>query len=106
MGDRAKRTLLTRHESDLKDNGYWISLLTHLQNDLVPGKDVDCLGELVKMYEQAIVPDIYAAYRRSRSPRRRRTATCSRRCSWPSRPRRTQRREAPPEGLKPDFFIF
>ena len=60
--DRAKRTLLTRHESDLKDNGYWISLLTHLQNDLVPGKDVDCLGELVKMYQQAIVPDIYAAY--------------------------------------------
>ena len=28
---RAKTTLLTRHESDLKDNAYWLGLLTHLQ---------------------------------------------------------------------------
>ena len=31
--NRAKRTLLTRHESDLKDNNYWIGLITHLQRD-------------------------------------------------------------------------
>ena len=29
--ERARRTLLMRHESDLKDNLYWIGLLTHLQ---------------------------------------------------------------------------
>jgi hypothetical protein len=35
---RAKRTLLTRHESDLKSNVYWLGLLTHLQNGQVrPG---------------------------------------------------------------------
>ncbi len=28
---RAKTTLLTRHESDLKDNTYWLGLITHLQ---------------------------------------------------------------------------
>ncbi len=32
---RAKRTLLTRHESDLKTNVYWLGLLTHLQNSKV-----------------------------------------------------------------------
>jgi hypothetical protein len=32
---RAKRTLLTRHESDLKTNVYWLGLLTHLQNSRV-----------------------------------------------------------------------
>ena len=29
--ERARRTLLTRHESDLKDDVYWLGLLTHLQ---------------------------------------------------------------------------
>ncbi len=28
---RARTTLLTRHESDMKDNSYWLGLLTHLQ---------------------------------------------------------------------------
>lgn len=28
---RARRTVLTRHESDLKDNNYCLGLLTHLQ---------------------------------------------------------------------------
>lgn len=26
-----QRTLITRHETDLKDNMYWLGLLTHLQ---------------------------------------------------------------------------
>merc|ERR1711937_818037 len=62
--DRAKRNLLTRHDSDMKDNGYWVSLLTHLQNDLVPNKDIGCLQDLVRMYDEALVADIYEAYGR------------------------------------------
>ncbi|KAK3240438.1 hypothetical protein CYMTET_49716 [Cymbomonas tetramitiformis] len=60
--DRARRTLLTRHESDLKDNPYWLGLLTHLQSDAVPGKDLNCLRDLPAMYESARVEDIYHAY--------------------------------------------
>merc|ERR1711871_1759709 len=64
--DRAKRNLLTRHDSDMKDNGYWVSLLTHLQNDLVPHKDIGCLQDLVRMYDEAVVADIYEAFTRTR----------------------------------------
>jgi hypothetical protein len=35
---QAKRTLLTRHESDLKDNSYWLSLMTHVQTPSVHRK--------------------------------------------------------------------
>ena len=59
---RAKRTLLTRHESDLKDNAYWLSLLTHLQSDAVPLKRIECLRDLRAMYESMTVEDIYDAY--------------------------------------------
>lgn len=58
---RARRTVLTRHESDLKDNLYWLGLLTHLQRDEVPGKTVNVLRDLVPMYEAATVDDIYEA---------------------------------------------
>ena len=43
---RARTTLLTRHESDMKDNMYWLGLMTHLQNDQVPLKSVECLRDL------------------------------------------------------------
>lgn len=59
---RAKRTLLTRHESDQKDNGYWLSLLTHLQADSVPSKRLECLRDLRAMYEAATINDVYDAY--------------------------------------------
>eukprot|EP00887_Chlorella_sp_A99_P001378 scaffold8.g1378.t1 len=59
---RAQRTLITRHETDLKDNLYWLGLLTHLQADAVPLKSVDCLRDLRLMYETATVDDIYDAY--------------------------------------------
>jgi hypothetical protein len=59
---RAKRTLLTRHESDLKDNVYWLALLTHLQSDAVPLKSVECLRDLTAMYETISIDDIYDAY--------------------------------------------
>ncbi|GBG59232.1 hypothetical protein CBR_g32249 [Chara braunii] len=60
--DRAKRTLLMRHESDLKDNAYWLGLLTHLQAPSVERKDVGCIKELPSLYEMATTDDIYHAY--------------------------------------------
>lgn len=59
---RAKRTLLIRHETDLKNNSYWLGLLTHLQSDAVPLKGVECLRDLITMYEAATVEDIFDAY--------------------------------------------
>ena len=59
---RAKRTLLTRHESDLKDNAYWLALLTHLQAGSVPLKSVECLRDLRAMYEAVTVEDVSDAY--------------------------------------------
>lgn len=59
---RARTTLLTRHESDVKDNTYWLGLITHMQNDHVPLKSVLCLRDLKVMYEAATVEDIYHMY--------------------------------------------
>uniref|UniRef100_A0A383WE33 Peptidase M16 N-terminal domain-containing protein n=1 Tax=Tetradesmus obliquus TaxID=3088 RepID=A0A383WE33_TETOB len=61
---RAKRTLMTRHESELKDNNYWLGLLTHLQSPDVPYKRVECLRDLRCMYESATIDDLYDAYTR------------------------------------------
>mmetsp|Transcript_39203 Transcript_39203/g.47468 ORF Transcript_39203/g.47468 Transcript_39203/m.47468 type:complete len:1112 (+) Transcript_39203:2-3337(+) len=60
--DRARRTLLTRHESDMKDNLYLLGLITHLQSECVPEKTVDCIKDLLPMLTAATVEDIYAAY--------------------------------------------
>jgi len=60
--DRAKRTLLMRHESDSKDNTYWLGLLTHLQAPTVSRKDVGCLRDLPYLYEVATADDVYNAY--------------------------------------------
>jgi predicted Zn-dependent peptidase len=62
--DRARRTLLARHETDLKDNSYLIGLLTHLQCKTVPRKDLVCLQDLSDVYNAATVADIYEAYNR------------------------------------------
>lgn len=59
---RAKRTLITRHESDLKDNGYWLALLTHIQSPAVPLKSMECLRDMTLMYDAITVDDIYEAY--------------------------------------------
>jgi len=60
--ERARRTRLTQHESDLKDNGYWLQLMTHLQSSLLPRKDISCLSDLKLMYEAATVEDVQNAY--------------------------------------------
>jgi len=60
--ERARTTTLTRHDSDMKDNTYWVGLLTHLQNDGVPHKSLQCLRDLKTIYEAITVEDIYHLY--------------------------------------------
>lgn len=60
--DRARRTLMMRHESDSKDNTYWLGLLTHLQSTKVFRKDISCIRDLFKLYEAATIEDVYNAY--------------------------------------------
>ncbi|XP_015880000.1 stromal processing peptidase, chloroplastic isoform X2 [Ziziphus jujuba] len=60
--DRAKRTLLMRHEAEIKSNAYWLGLLAHLQASSVPRKDISCIKDLTSLYEAASVEDIYLAY--------------------------------------------
>lgn len=60
--DRSRRTLLTRHESECKDNRYLLGLLTHLQSDLVPRKSLSCLKDWPDMLEACTVEDVYWAY--------------------------------------------
>ncbi|KAH7857604.1 hypothetical protein Vadar_014497 [Vaccinium darrowii] len=60
--DRAKRTLLMRHEAESKSNAYWLGLLAHLQAAYVPRKDLSCIKDLNSLYEVATVEDLYLAY--------------------------------------------
>ncbi|KAJ6723654.1 STROMAL PROCESSING PEPTIDASE CHLOROPLASTIC-RELATED [Salix koriyanagi] len=60
--DRAKRTLLMRHETEIKSNAYWLGLLAHLQASSVPRKDVSCIKDLTSLYEAATIEDVYVAY--------------------------------------------
>ncbi|CAH9112963.1 unnamed protein product [Cuscuta epithymum] len=60
--DRARRTLLMRHEAESKSNAYWLGLLAHLQATSVPRKDISCIKELTALYEAATIKDIYVAY--------------------------------------------
>ncbi|XP_004309366.1 PREDICTED: uncharacterized protein LOC101307358, partial [Fragaria vesca subsp. vesca] len=60
--DRAKRTLLMRHEAEIKSNGYWLGLLAHLQASSVPRKDISCIKDLTTLYEIAAIEDVYLAY--------------------------------------------
>ncbi|GAV65794.1 Peptidase_M16 domain-containing protein/Peptidase_M16_C domain-containing protein [Cephalotus follicularis] len=60
--DRAKRTLLMRHDAEIKSNAYWLGLLAHLQAASVPRKDISCIKDLTSLYEAATIEDIYLAY--------------------------------------------
>lgn len=60
--DRAKRTLLMRHEAETKSNAYWLGLLAHLQATSVPRKDISCIKDLTMLYEAVTIGDIYLAY--------------------------------------------
>ncbi|KAL3818489.1 hypothetical protein ACJIZ3_004394 [Penstemon smallii] len=60
--DRARRTLLMRHEAEIKSNAYWLGLMAHLQASSVPRKDISCIKDLTSLYEAATIEDIYIAY--------------------------------------------
>ena len=62
--ERARMTLLTRHETELKTNAYWVDLMqyTALGDVLAPAKDVTCISDLPAMYEAATVDDLYEVY--------------------------------------------
>ena len=62
--ERARMTLLTRHETELKTNAYWVDLMqyTSLGDVLAPAKKVSCISDLPSMYEAATVDDLYEVY--------------------------------------------
>jgi len=61
--DRAKKTLLMKHNQDCKSNNvYWLALMAHLQAKSVPRKNVSCIRELSGLYERATIDDINLAY--------------------------------------------
>uniref|UniRef100_A0A803M7P2 Chloroplast processing enzyme n=1 Tax=Chenopodium quinoa TaxID=63459 RepID=A0A803M7P2_CHEQI len=60
--DRAKRTLLMKHEAEIKSNAYWLGLLAHLQASSVPRKGLSCIKDLTSLYEAATIEDVYVAY--------------------------------------------
>ncbi|ERN11452.1 hypothetical protein AMTRI_Chr03g43670 [Amborella trichopoda] len=60
--DRARRTLLMRHEAEMKSNVYWLGLLAHLQASSIPRKDISCIKDLTSLYEAATIEDVYVAY--------------------------------------------
>lgn len=60
--DRAKRTLLMKHEAEIKSNAYWLGLLAHLQANSVPRKDLSCIKDLTFLYDAATIEDVYTAY--------------------------------------------
>ncbi|KFM27169.1 putative zinc protease PqqL [Auxenochlorella protothecoides] len=62
---RAQRTLAARHETDLKDNGYWLGLMANLQAPGVPLKTLDCLRDLRAMYDTATVDDLYDMHQKA-----------------------------------------
>ncbi|WOK95316.1 stromal processing peptidase, chloroplastic [Canna indica] len=60
--DRAKRTVLMRHEAETKSNAYWLGLMAHIQSSSIPRKDISCIKDLTSLYEAATIDDIYIAY--------------------------------------------
>lgn len=56
----ARRTLTRRHETDLQNNEYWISLLTHLQYD--NPKDMSCVRDIEMIFQKLTWRDVQNAY--------------------------------------------
>jgi len=63
--ERARMTLLTRHETELKTNAYWVDLMqyTALGDVLAPHKTIACIADLPLMYEATTVEDLYEVYK-------------------------------------------
>ncbi|XP_071701017.1 stromal processing peptidase, chloroplastic-like [Rutidosis leptorrhynchoides] len=61
--DRAKRTLLMKHEAESKSNAYWLGLIAHLQAASVHKKDISCIKDMTTLYQAATIEDVYMAYK-------------------------------------------
>ena len=59
-------TLLTRHETELKTNAYWVDLMqyTSLWDFLTPAKKVSCISDLPNTYEVVTVDDLYEVHQK------------------------------------------
>lgn len=63
--DRARLTLLSRHEMDLKTNNYWADLMQCTNTpDLAPLKKIQCVADLPLMYDAMTVDDLQEVYDR------------------------------------------
>ena len=63
--DRARLTLLSRHEMDLKTNNYWADLMQCTNTpDLAPKKKIQCIADLPLMYDAMTVEDLQQVYDR------------------------------------------
>ncbi|KAF5785489.1 putative processing peptidase [Helianthus annuus] len=60
--DRAKRTLLMKHETETKSNAYWLGLISHLRAASIYRKDISCIKDMTMLYEAATIEDVYLAY--------------------------------------------
>ena len=61
--DRARLTLLSRHEMDSKTNAYWADLMQCTNTpDLAPLKTVQCIADLPLMYDAMTVDDLQEVY--------------------------------------------
>ncbi|CAM9586417.1 unnamed protein product [Ectocarpus sp. 12 AP-2014] len=56
--ESAKRVLINRHEGDLRTNAYWCDLLSGLQMDCLPGKDLSCVNDLPAVVEAVTAQDL------------------------------------------------
>ena len=60
--EQARKSLLTKHESSLRENAYWLDLMTHVQAAGVPRKDISSIREVSSVYNSIQVSDIYDVY--------------------------------------------
>lgn len=56
--ESAKRVLINRHEGDLRTNAYWCDLLSGLQLDCLPDKDMSCVSDYSNVVEAVTAQDL------------------------------------------------
>eukprot|EP00903_Cladosiphon_okamuranus_P006624 g6470.t1 len=59
--ESAKRVLINRHEGDLRTNAYWCDLLSGLQMDSLPDKDLSCVNDFVSVVNAVTAQDLQVA---------------------------------------------
>ncbi|CAM9642158.1 unnamed protein product [Chrysoparadoxa australica] len=56
--ESAKRVLINRHETSLRTNQYWSELLSGIQVDSVPCKDISCVRDYLRVTEAITAKDL------------------------------------------------